>query len=154
MANADILITKEKDKTGVEVSVKLAQQIGGSPVLPFFLRNYADLIDNGHSNPFLFGTNKSKAVYIEVDNEVAGHIVYDILDDAYKTAWIVFSCVEDGFRRRGLYMIMHRHFEQIVKNAGSKRIASHVHVDNKVRYASCEAVGMKPDFYRMEKTIV
>ncbi len=84
---------------------------------------------------------------------MAGHIVYDILDDSYKTAWIVFSCVEDGFRRRGLYKMMHRHFEQIVRNAGSKRIASHVHVDNAVRQASCASVGMKPDFLRMEKNI-
>jgi hypothetical protein len=150
---ADILLAREKDKTGQDVSIKMAQAIGGSPVMPFFLRNYAGLIDAGHSNPFMFGTNKSKAVYIEVDGQVAGHIVYDILDDSYKTAWIVFSCVEDGFRRRGLYKIMHRHFEQIVRNAGSKRIASHVHVDNTVRQASCASVGMKPDFLRMEKNI-
>lgn len=150
---ADILVAKETDKTGAEVQIRMAQAIGGSPVLPFFLRNYAQLIDDGHSNPFIFGTNKSKAVYAEINGNVVGHIVYDILDDNYKTAWIVFSCIEDGYRRRGLYSIIHRHFEQIVKNAGSKRIASHVHVDNKVRQASCEAVGMKPDFLRMEKTI-
>jgi hypothetical protein len=150
---ADITIATEKDKTGQDVTIKMAQQIGGSPVMPFFLRNYAGLIDAGHSNPFMFGTNKSKAVYIEINGQVAGHIVYDILEDNYKTAWIVFSCVEDGFRRRGLYNIMHRHFEQIVRNAGSKRIASHVHVDNKVRQASCASVGMKPDFIRMEKTL-
>ena len=149
-----ITVGNKIDKQGSTVTIKSASSIQDTPIVSFFMRNFSALIDRGWSHPVapIIHIN-TKAFYAEIDGKIVGHIVYNILEDAYKTAWIVFSCVEDGFRRRGLYMIMHRHFEQIVKNAGSKRIASHVHVDNKVRYASCEAVGMKPDFYRMEKTI-
>jgi hypothetical protein len=48
---------------------------------------------------------------------------------------------------------MHKYFEIEAKKLGSTKIASHVHVDNIPRQASCESVNMKPEFYRMEKTI-
>lgn len=147
------VIATEKDKTGATVTIKWAKKIGGTAVTPFFLRNYAELIENGHSASFMFGTNNSKAVYAVIDNKVVGAIVYDTQEDAFKTAWIVLSCIDNNYRRRGIYMMLHKHFENVVKNEGSKRLASHVHVDNVIRQASCEVVGMKPDFLRMEKTL-
>ena len=147
------ILAREIDKTGAEVVIKSVLNIGGSPVVPFFLRHYADLIDNGHALSYITGTNNSRAVYAEIDGVMAGHIVYDIQPDIPKTAWIVFSCIEPGFRQRGIYSMLHRHFEELVLAGGSKKIASFVHVTNTVRQASCESVGMKPVFYRMEKEI-
>jgi len=148
---ADTLIETTKDKTGVEVVVKHANPIGGTPVIPFFLRHYSELIENGLAPPAIVGTNKHKAIYAEIDNKVVGHIVYEFLDDAYKTAWITFSAIENSYRRRGLYDILHTNFEKTVKASGSLKIASHVHIDNKARQTSCAKVGMQPAFYRMEK---
>jgi hypothetical protein len=99
------------------------------------------------------GTNKSKAIYAEVDNQFAGHIVFDIQEDLTKTAWIVFSCVEEAYRKRGIYTLMHKYFELYLKEIGSKKIASFVHVTNEVRQQSCAAVGMDPVFIRMEKNL-
>ncbi len=147
------IIGTEKDKTGAEVIVKLADPIGGSPIIPFFYRHFATLIENGHTNPLMSGTNKSKAVYVEIEGKLAGHIVYEFLEDPYKTTWITFSCIEDDYRRRGLYEIMHRHLEDLAKKANSRKIASFVHVNNTVRQASCAKVGMEPVFYRMEKLL-
>jgi hypothetical protein len=148
------IIAIEKDSTGAEVIVKHIDAMGNSPVIPFFMRNFADLITNGHAENFITFNNKSKAIYIEINNQIAGHIVYDFrLDDVLKTAWIIFSCVEESYRHRGLYKIMHRHFEETIKKAGSQRIASAVHVSNSVRLASCESVGMKAHSYRMEKIL-
>ena len=144
------LIAKEKDKTGTEVLIHLANPIGGTPVIPFFLKNYAQLIEDGHAHPIIMGTNKSKAIYATIDNKVVGHIVFDIQEDVAKTAWIIFSCIDDNFRQRGLYKLIHKHFTVVAKTLGSTKIASHVHVTNKTRQASCESVGMKPVFYRME----
>ncbi len=150
---AETVIEKTQDKTGAEVVVKHTTNIGGSPVIPFFLKHYSELIGNGHAPPVIVGTNKHKAVYLEIDGNIAGHIVYEILDDSYKTAWITFSAIENNYRRRGLYDILHRNFEKTVKGTGSLKIASHVHVDNKARQASCAKVGMHPYFYRMEKLL-
>lgn len=148
------VIGTEKDKSGADVVVKFADPIGGTPVVPFYYRHYSKLIESGFTNPIIIGTNlRHKAVYLEIGEVFAGHIVFEILDDPYKTLWITFSCVEDDFRRRGLYEIMHRHIEQYAKKHGCMKIASFVHVDNKVRQASCAKVGMQPQFYRMEKTL-
>ena len=147
------VIGQELNKHNQTVVVKLADAIGGTPVLPFFLKNFAALIEQGYAHPLMAGTNASKAVYVEIDNKVVAHIVFDILKDAYNTAWIIFSCVDENYRNLGIYKIMHKYFEIEAKKLGSTKIASHVHVDNIPRRASCESVNMHPEFYRMEKII-
>jgi hypothetical protein len=145
-------IAIEQDSTGAEVVVKHTESLGNSPVVPFFMKNFAKLIENGHADNFITFGNKSKAIYVEIDNQIAGHIVYDFRpDDVLKTAWIIFSCVEEKYRHRGLYKIMHWHFEETVKKTGSRKIASYVHTTNAIRLASCKSVGMVPHCYRMEK---
>ena len=146
-------LSTEKDKTGADVTISLANPIGGTPVVPFFLQNYGKLIEDGHANPFIMGSNKSRAVFASIDNKVVGHIVFDIQEDVSKTAWIVFSCIDDNYRQRGLYKLIHKHFVTVAKQFGSSKIASHVHITNKTRQASCESVGMKPVFYRMEQDL-
>ena len=146
-------LAKELDNQNCVVVVKLVQTIGDSPVMPFFLKNYAQLIESGYAHPIMTGSNLSKAIYVEVNGVVVAHIVFDILKDVNNTAWIVFSCVDENYRGRGLYKIMHKHYEIQAKKLGSTKIASFVHVDNKPRQASCVSVGMKPVFYRMEKSI-
>jgi GNAT superfamily N-acetyltransferase len=146
-------ITMETDRKGRVVEIGYSNNIGGTPIVPFFLKNYAKLMEDGFAHPFIMGTNKSKAVYAVANGEIVGHIIFDIQEDAYKTTWIVFSCVDEQYRGRGLYKLMHKHLESVVKNMGSQKIASHVHLDNKTRQASCVAVGMLPVFYRMEKML-
>jgi hypothetical protein len=147
-------ISIETDSTGAEVIIKHTDVLGNSPIIPFFMRNFADLISNGHAENFINFSNRSKALYIEIDNQIAGHIVYDFRsEDVLKTAWIIFSCVEEKYRHRGLYKIMHRHFEETIKKSGSQRIASLVHVSNSARLASCKSVGMEAHSYRMEKIL-
>jgi len=143
----------EKDTTGVEVTVRHVDELGNSPVVSFFLKNLATLIDSGYSLQYIAGSNRHRAVYIELDNQVIGHIVYEMLEPPTKTAWITLSAIDENYKRRGLYTILHRHFEQQIKLVGAKKIASFVHVDNLARQASCKKVGMEPVFYRMEKEL-
>jgi GNAT superfamily N-acetyltransferase len=147
-----VVLAKELDLTGAEVTVKSVVSIGHNPIVPVLMRNYADLIEQGYSNFHVGFANRSKAIYLEIDDKIVGHIVYDVLpDDALKTAWIQLSYVDPSFRKRGLYNIMHKYFEQTIKECGSKRIASYVHPNNTARLASCESVGMSVRFHRMEK---
>jgi RimJ/RimL family protein N-acetyltransferase len=122
-------------------------------VFTFYIKNYADLIESGLGYPLFKATNNTSAIYAEIDGKVVGHIVYELMDDPIKTAWIVLSAVDNNYRRRGIYNLMHAQFEKFVKAAGSKRIASHVHVNNLARQASCESCGMKKVWYKMEKDI-
>ena len=141
----DTFIAIDNDKQGVPVTIYWAEKIDGSIVVPFFLRGLAQLIEQGFSGSRLFGTNQSKAVYAVINNDtVVGSIVYETQQDIYKTAWIIYTGVDDNYRRRGIYMILHRHFENVLKNEGTRRSASNIHSDNLVVQAGCRAYGAKP----------
>ena len=63
------------------------------------------------------------------------------------------SAVDKDYRKRGIYTILHRYLEVVMPELGSKKIGSHVHINNNERYASCLKVGMQPIYYRMEKVL-
>lgn len=144
------IIARELDRNGSQVVVKYTDSLSNSPVTPIFLRNLAELIDNGHTNSSMSGHNNCSAIYVEVDNKVVGHIVFDLIK-SNNSAWIVLSGIDGSYRKRGLYSIMHKHFEKVIIELGCDKIQSHVHVTNTDRLASCNAVGMQPEFYRMIK---
>jgi predicted GNAT family acetyltransferase len=141
------------DKRGNKLSVNYSETFGSSPVVSFFLRNYADMIDDGHAHSLITGSNKSRVVYITHDDRVVASVVYDIQDDVYKTAWIVFTCVDPEYRNRGLYKILNKYFEQVVTTNGCKKISSFVHVNNEKSFNARKAIGYVPVFYRMEKEL-
>jgi GNAT superfamily N-acetyltransferase len=125
----------------------------GSPALAPFMRNYAELIANGWARPFTPHNNKHKVVYATDPNgTVMGGIVYAIMQETF-TGWIVFSFTEPEFRKQGVYTALHAELERRLRASNVTDLASHVHVDNKVRQISCEKVGMVPEFYRMHKKL-
>jgi RimJ/RimL family protein N-acetyltransferase len=141
------------DKRGNKLTVNYSETFGSSPVVSFFMRNYADMIDDGHAHSLITGSNKSHVVYITHNDRVVASVVYDIQDDVYKTAWIVFTCVDPEYRDRGLYKILNKHFEQVVTTDGCKKISSLVHVNNEKSFNARKAIGYVPVFYRMEKEL-
>ena len=153
MAVVKTELGKEKDKVGIDVEVMYSPSIGGTANMTFFLKHFVNLIEREYSHPHMAGSNRSKAVYAVVDNKIVGQITFEILDDFSKTTWIVLSAVDDAYRKRGIYTILHKYLETMMLELGSRKLASHVHVDNKERQASCIKVGMKPVYYRMEKEV-
>ena len=146
------IIATLNDKTGQRVVIKYADSLVESPVTPVFLKLYSDLIQAGLANSSMAGHNACMAVYAEIDNVVVGHIVFDILKPT-TTAWIVLSGIDPSFRKRGIYTLMHNQFENVSIKLGCTKIQSHVHVNNVDRLASCKAVGMEPEFYKMSKIL-
>ena len=142
-----------KDKTGTVVHIKFAPIIGQTPVALFYLKAYAELIEMKLGQPIFTVDNANPAVYAEINGKVVGHIVYQINTDPLKTAWIWLSSVDAQYRKRGIYNLMHVEFEKLIRANGSRRIASHVHVNNIARQTSCESVGMKKVWFKMEKDL-
>lgn len=132
----------------------IADQLEGSPALAPFMRNYAALIEEGFARPYTAHNGKAKVLYErDVGSDVVkGGIVYTVNQDT-DTAWIVFSFVEPEFRRQGVYTRLHARLEHLLREQKIGTLASHVHVRNLVRQASCEKVGMVPEFYRMNKQL-
>ena len=125
----------------------------GSPALPAFMREYADLIERGWARPYTAHNEKHKVCYARnPDKRVMGGLVYG-LNQLTKVGWIVFSFTVPEFRRQGVYTALHREVEDLMRQAGMTSLASHVHVDNLVRQASCSQVGMMPEFLRMNKRL-
>ena len=153
MATIKSVLGTERDKLGVNVDIFYCPSIGGTPNMTFFLQNFVKLIERGYAHPHMAGSNKSKAVYAMIGDKIVGQITFEILEDYSKTTWIVLSAVDEAYRQRGIYGMMHQYLEGVMLELGSRKIGSHVHVTNKERLSSCTKVGMKPLYYRMEKDI-
>lgn len=152
---AIIHLATEIDKTGSTVEIFQTTSLGMSPIYTFFLRHMAELIDNGFAYPVSSWEDQyCEAVYAEQDGKVIGHIVYSTeYIKKQGNLWITLSAVDNGARGKGIYTLLHNHFEQVAKDYGCWAIASHVHKNNKVRLASAEKVGMKPIFHYMGKKL-
>ncbi len=150
---ADSNLGTEKDKLGTDVTLWYCPVLGGTPSAHFFLAQFVNLMDRGYSHSHVAGNNRCKAVYATINDRIVGQITFELLDDYAKTTWITLSAVDEEFRGRGIYTLLHRHLEAMMIQLGSRKIASLVHVNNKERQASCQKVGMKPIYYRMEKEL-
>ena len=148
----DILIGT-KDKTGTLVKIKHINEMGNSPVMLFFLKEYAKLIETGMAHAVLSAGNNSPAMYAEINDQVVGVIVYKTEADPLKTTWKILSAVDSEYQRRGIYKLIHTQLEKYVKAQGSKKIASHVHVTNMPAHKGNRSVGLEPVWYKMEKNI-
>jgi len=142
-----------KDKTQTIVSVNLSSTLGGSIIVPFFLREAASLIEKGWASQALMGSNDSKVIYVKIEDEVAGFIVFTYQNDYQKSTWIVVGTVFEKYRGRGLYKIMHSFLESVAKNNNSGSINSHVHCDNVPMLAICKSIGKETLFYRTTMTL-
>lgn len=145
-------LATEKDKLGNDIQIMHTDTIGMSPVYTFFLRHIAQLIDDGLAWPVTTWDDfKCGAVYATDGDKILGHIVYDT--EKPGMLWIVLSAVSDEYRGRGIYKLLHKHFEQVAKDMGKSGIMSHVHKNNTTRLKSAESVGMGTVFYCIGKRL-
>lgn len=151
MADTDLAV--EKDKAGIDLTIRYCPIVGGTECMSFFLKHFVKLLESGFTHPHVPAHNRCKAIYAIDNGKVVGQITFEVQDDYCKTTWIYLSAVDEAYRGRGIYNILHKHLEEFMPQLGSRKIASFVHVDNLVRQASCKRVGMKPAYFRMEKDI-
>lgn len=144
----------EKDKNGNDITIKLVDKLlSYSPLCAFFLRQQSKLLESGYAFPTpQLDDTTSGAVFAEENGEILGHIVFNHLEKR-GTLWIILSAVDESQRGRGIYTMLHKHFEEIAKAKDCWYISSHIHIDNHVRLKSAEKVGMKPFFYFMFKRL-
>jgi GNAT superfamily N-acetyltransferase len=150
------LMGTETDKLGNEIRIFNSTTLAMSPFYTFFLRQIANLIDNGFGYPFTsWEDGNCGGVYaVDSNDKILGHIVYSTeFVKTSGTLWIVLSAVDEDSRGRGIYTMMHPYFEQVAKEKGCWAISSHVHKNNKVRLASAEKVGMGQVFHYMGKKL-
>ena len=122
------------------------------PALSLFLKVYAETIDRGLSNPVPVFSDNYRMVWAEMNGEVVGGICYEYRPKV-KTGWIILSFTDPKYRGQGLNRLLHDHMEQNIKELGGNRVCSYVSINNESRLKSAEKVGLKPQFYRMNKNL-
>lgn len=149
-------IGTEKDKDGRNIDIVRSTTLAFSPAYTFFLRQMADLIDSGYSfRATTWKDDECEVVYAEFDGKIIGHIVYSTekVKDK-KMLWITLSAVDKENRGKGIYTILHKHFENIAKEFGCSYIGSLVHKNNKTRLQSAQKVDFYPAYNYMMKKII
>ena len=141
------------DTKGTSLKIYWTDSLGGSPVMPLFLRSYADVIEKGWANPYIAWSNKNRAVWIETeDAKVIAGICYEFSPDNHM-GWLVLSFVDEAYRGRRLYSLMREIVDEDLRKQGADRVCSLIHVDNESMLKSAERTGMRPQFYRMYKQL-
>jgi GNAT superfamily N-acetyltransferase len=143
----------EKDKLGITVDIHYCPVLGGTDNLTYFLKSFVKLIEQGYSHPHFPSTNKSKAIYATINGQIVGQLTFDILDDYSKTTWIILTTVDENYRKRGIYSLLHKYLYRTILKLGSRKVASHVHINNKEIQASQRKLGYKQVYIRTEKDI-
>jgi len=121
-------------------------------VTSFFLTKWADLIKAGHASESYFPSLRplaSRILYVTVDGELAGHIVFEWTTPV--ECFIMLTAVDQKFRRHGLYKLMHKYYDAHIKSQGAKRSKSQLHVTNEAIIAAAEQDGYRKEYYRMIK---
>lgn len=140
-------------KTGEDIKIYHSDTLIDSKAVSLMFRLYADLIDNKFTLGNYFGFNKDNSIiWAECDNMVVGGICYKNNLELFQ-CWIEFSFTHPDWRNKGINYVCHFELEEICKSSNIRHIASQVSVNNISRIKSCEKVGLKPTFYRMNKVI-
>ena len=148
------VIKEVQDKLGSTVAVKFCDTVAQAPseLMSLFYKTMAELVDKGYGSPGITIHNKCKAVYVEINGKIVGHIIFDLRHDLLRS-WIVLSAVDPEYRRRGLYKILHAEYEAVSAKLGMVEIGSFIHINNAARLKSAESMGYFPSHYLMRKNI-
>lgn len=150
-----IELGREKDKAGNTLTIYQSLELGMSPAFSCFLKHYAETIENGHAFPrTLWTDNTCGVIYAEHNGKVVGQITYDKENGVSPGAlWIILSSVDESYRGKGIYKILHRYLDIFAKENKFTEVASFVHVKNENQIRALESVGKKPIFYVVGKRI-
>lgn len=138
------------DVKGEQYEIKHTKSVRNN-LFTFFLRQYADMIDNNFANHSIPMVNKSSCIYITYGNTIAGTLIYNIDNEV---AWMVFVSVAPEYQGRGLLEELNRIFEIAAKRAGARRTGCLISKQNNQLYQNMLELGYTVDFYRLGKTLV
>lgn len=147
------MIGSEEDNQGNALNIYMQDNLNMCPALSLFLKVYAETIDTGFSNSVPFYGDKQRMVWAESESgEVMGGICYEYRQPV-RMGWIVLSFTDPKYRGRGINEILHKYMENDIRELGGYRVCSYVSINNKSRLKAAEKVGLKPQFYRMNKNL-
>jgi GNAT superfamily N-acetyltransferase len=147
-----MMIGHALDNQGNSINIWHQENLNMCRALSLFLKVYAETIDEGFSNSVPFHNDNSRMVWAELNGIVVGGICYEY-KQSLNMGWIVLSFTDPQYRGRGINKILHEYMENDIKKLGGYRVCSYVSINNEKRLKAAEKVGLKPQFYRMQKLL-
>jgi len=144
------IIGKDTDRQGSEVVLYFVKYSDvDSKVSAFFLRQWASLIESGHANSnYVPNVAQSRIIYATMGEKIVGHLLWEWHNSV---SYIVFTVVDPAFRRRGLYEILHKFYDQRMISGATTVSRSSLHVNNAAVIAAAEKNGYEVEFLKMRK---
>jgi hypothetical protein len=145
------LLGTETTRDGQKVEIKFVkfQDISDAKLTTFFLREWADLIDNGHANSsYLPKLSTARILFTTIDDVITSHLVWTWSN---KVSFIDFTAVDKNYRRQGLYKILHTYYDKIMIAQKATASRSQLHIKNEAIIAGAKKEGYEVEYVRMVK---
>jgi GNAT superfamily N-acetyltransferase len=147
-------IGTETTKNNEQLIIKHSSELAHSPAYTFFLRQMADLMDNGHSAKMTtWVDSECGIVWAEIDSKIVGIFAYKKDQLKYKVLNILLTAVDANHRNKGIHTILNRYFEKTALDLGCNITVATVHPNNKTRLATAEKDGLKIFYHKLYKKL-
>lgn len=148
----DELLGIEFDKFGNEASIFFCKGEDIPAKLNIFLlRQWAELIEDNHApGNYIPDLNNKRIIYVKINDEIAGQLIWEWQG---KTAYIIFTTISKKYKKHGLYSMMHKYYEDRIRNGGGEYSKSQLHIDNNRIIELSIKNGYRIEYYKMIKKI-
>lgn len=148
------ILSEEILKDGRIMTVKHSPTIAFSPAYTFFLRQVADLIDNGHGSKFTsWDDNSTGIIWGEIENKIVAIFAYHTEQVKYGVLNVMLTAVDKDHRGNGIHTLLNKHFEKTATKLGCSVTAATVHPNNSVRLKTAEKDGLKIGYLKLYKKL-
>jgi len=149
-----MIIAEELTKTNETLVIKHSEHLSHNIAYPFFLHQYAELMENGHTvKATNWDDNECGIIWGEIDGKVVGIFAYKKDQIKQKVLNILLTAVDKNHRNKGIHTILNRYFENVALDLDCKFTVATVHPKNQTRLLTCEKDGMKIYYHKLYKEI-
>ena len=144
------LIGTELDNLGNEIKVYFcSHETMPAKVTAFFARQWAELLELGFANAnYIPNIYACRVIYITANDEITGLRVWVWEQN---TTRIILTSIDKNHRRRGLFELITKHYDNRIKNSDAIKSKTQIHIDNTQMIKAAEKTGYKLEFVIMAK---
>ena len=141
-------------KSNETMIVKHSTTLNLNPAYTFFLRQTAELMDNGFAARTTHWSDKDCGIiWGEIYEEIVGIFAYNKEHCDHELLEILLTSVDLKHRRKGIHTILNSYFESLALSFNCKITAATISPKNEVRLASAKKDGYSLIYYKMYKLI-
>lgn len=146
----DGLLSTETDKFGNEVKVHFCNHENmPAKVTAFFLKQWAELIELGFADStYIPDITSCRVLYITSGDKIIGLRMWTWYNNITN---IILTSIDENYRRRGLFEILTRYYDDRVVKGNCLKSKTQIHVNNIAMVKAAEKTGYKLEFVKMVK---